>query len=57
VVADAGGPALTVIDVTNKTQPVITGTQRLPGNAIDVDVVGKRIWVASDSYLHMIARP
>jgi hypothetical protein len=56
-IADAGSPALTFVDVTDKTHPVVIGTQRLPGNAIDVDVSGKTIWVASDSYLHAIVRP
>jgi hypothetical protein len=57
VVADAGGPALTFVDVTDKAHPVVTGTQRLAGNAIDVDVSAKTIWVAADSYLHAIVRP
>ena len=57
VVADAGGPGLTFIDVTDKTAPVITGTQQLNGNAVDVDVVGKNIYVAADNYFHSIIRP
>jgi hypothetical protein len=57
VVADAGGPGLTFIDVTDKTAPVITGTQQLNGNPTDVDVVGKNIYVGAENYFHSIIRP
>jgi len=57
VVADAGGPGLTVIDVTDKSHPVITGTQKLTGNIVDVDVVGKWIYVAGENRFHTVVRP
>jgi len=57
VIADAGGPNLTFVDVTDKAHPVVSGVQKLAGDAWDVDVSGKTIWVAADMYLHAIVRP
>ena len=57
VVADAGGPGVTFIDTTNKTQPVILGSQRLPGNATDVKAIGKTIYVAGETFFHILNRP
>jgi hypothetical protein len=57
VVADAGGPGLTFIDVTDRQQPVILGSQPLPGNASDVKVVGDRIHVAAETRVYVLRRP
>ncbi|HEX2832542.1 MAG TPA: Ig-like domain-containing protein [Thermoanaerobaculia bacterium] len=57
VVADAGGPGLTFIDTSNKQQPVILGSQRLPGNATDVKAIGKTLYVAGETFFHIVNRP
>lgn len=57
VVADAGGPGLTFIDTTDKTRPVIKGSQALPGNTVDVTVRGRTVFAASDQCLHTLLRP
>jgi len=57
VVADAGGPGVTFIDTTNKTQPVVLGSQRLPGNPTDVKAIGKTIYVAGETFFHILNRP
>ncbi|MEO8037027.1 MAG: hypothetical protein ABI837_21550, partial [Acidobacteriota bacterium] len=51
------GSGITFVDVADKTAPVITGRQKLPGSTIDVDVVGKNILVAAENYFHSIMRP
>ena len=57
VVADAGGPGITFIDVTDKAHPTIIGSQKLIGNVVDVNVVGKSVYVAAENFFHMILRP
>jgi len=56
-VADAGGPGVTILDVTDKTAPFIAGNQQVIGNTADVDVVGKTIYAASENYYQVIQRP
>jgi hypothetical protein len=57
VVADSSGAGLTFIDVTDKANPMLTGTQRLTGSVMDVRVVGRVIHVVAENYYHMILRP
>jgi hypothetical protein len=57
VIADAGGPGITFMNIADKTRPVITGSQKLPGNPADVDVVGNRIYAASELYFSTMTRP
>jgi hypothetical protein len=57
VVADSSGAGLTFIDVTDKSNPMLTGTQRLTGSVMDVRVVGRVIHVVAENYYHMILRP
>lgn len=57
VVADAGGPGLTFIDTSNKQQPVILGSQPLPGNPTDVKAIGKTLYVAGETFFHIVNRP
>jgi hypothetical protein len=57
VVADAGGPGLTFIDVTDKVHPAILGSQQVNGNAKDVKAVGKTLYVATETRLITLQRP
>jgi hypothetical protein len=57
VVADAGGPGLTFIDVTNKSAPVILGSQQVNGNAKDVRVIGKNLYIATETRVITAVRP
>ncbi|HEU5162874.1 MAG TPA: hypothetical protein VFV54_07005, partial [Thermoanaerobaculia bacterium] len=57
VVADAGGPGLTFIDVADRTRPVILGSQPLVGNATDVRVSGNEILVATEHQVQIVRRP
>ena len=57
VVADSGGPGLTFIDVTDKTHPVITGSQQVNGNPFDVKVVGKTLYVGAETRFMTLQRP
>jgi hypothetical protein len=56
VIADGSG-GITFINVTDKSNPIVVASQRLPGNSTDVAVVGKGVFVASENYFHMIQRP
>jgi len=57
VVADSGGPGLTFIDVTDKTHPVITGSQQVNGNPFDVKVVGRTLYVGAETRFMTLQRP
>lgn len=45
----AGSAGLQVVDVTSRSQPVITGSLALPGNGDDVTLVGNFAYIAADS--------
>ena len=55
VVTDGRG--ITFINVTDKTNPIVTGRQTLAGDVVGVDVVGKTIFVPAENYFHRIVRP
>jgi hypothetical protein len=57
VVADAGGPGITFVNVADKTKPIIIGSQKVIGNVVDVKVIGKAIYVAGDNHVHIVMRP
>ncbi|HVS32818.1 MAG TPA: Ig-like domain-containing protein [Thermoanaerobaculia bacterium] len=57
VVADAGGPGITFVNVADKTNPLIIGSQKVAGNVVDVKVIGKAIYVAGDNHVHIVMRP
>jgi hypothetical protein len=57
VVADSGGPGLTFIDVTDKTHPVITGSQQVNGNPFDVKAVGRTLYVGAETRFMTLQRP
>jgi hypothetical protein len=57
VVADAGGPGITFIDVTDKSNPFIISSQRLLGNVTDVYVAGSGVYVAAENHFHTVIRP
>jgi hypothetical protein len=56
VVAD-GAVGVTFVNVANKLNPIILGSQDTPGNAVDVKVIGRTIYVATEQHLHTILRP
>jgi len=55
-VADGSG-GVTFVDTSNKTNPVIKGTQYVTGNTVGVAVTGKTVLAASDQYFSVISRP
>ena len=57
VVADAGGPGLTFLDTSDRMRPIVLGSQPLVGNAVDVKVVGGRIFVATETRSYVVIRP
>jgi hypothetical protein len=57
VVADGGGPGLTFLDTSNRQQPIVLGSQPLTGNAIDVHVVGNRIYVVTQNRFKVLKLP
>jgi hypothetical protein len=57
VVADAGGLGLTFLDTSDRTHPIILGSQPLQGNPIDVKVIGNRIYVATETRSYVVSRP
>jgi hypothetical protein len=48
---------VTFIDVSNPAAPVVKATQRIPGVAEDLLVIGKTIYVASWMYLDALKLP
>jgi hypothetical protein len=53
----ATGSGLTFVNVADKVNPLIIGSQPLIGNVVDVKVVGRGIYVAADNYVHIVMRP
>ena len=57
VVADAGGPGLTFLDTSDRSHPIVLGSQPLQGNPTDVKVIGNRIYVATETRSYVVTRP
>ena len=43
----AGGAGLQIVNVTNRTAPVIVGSMAVPGNANDVEILGNLAFIAA----------
>jgi hypothetical protein len=53
-----GSSGLTLIDTTNRTAPILLGTQSLGAtNTVALTAVGRTLYAAADSFFHTIIRP
>ncbi|MEO8215449.1 MAG: Ig-like domain-containing protein [Acidobacteriota bacterium] len=53
----SGSSGLAFLDITNRQNPLLLGTQKTPGNAVDVEVFLNTIYVATEEQIFTLTAP